>query len=252
MLSFIKKVAILCALVEKSLAFLPTSKAFAETRVVALKGFQTEPELLPTRKDVINSISVSIFSLIAAPRLSSAEEDLALQPLVAVAGDTKKIFNEGRALEMQGNIAAAQRLYAKVTKIAPNFIYGWSNLGNTQVALGALEPAEDSYTRAIDLCVENRKKEEEKFGVPRCNDLYLLHLNRGSLRVNNKMAKEALKDLEMADYLRAKPDAVILQNRARARELNGLYGAADRDYTVAISMTSNEVSPFWLRSGTYT
>ena len=66
--------------------------------------------------------------------------------------------------------------------------------------------------------------------------------------MNNKMPKEALGDLESADRLRAKPDAIILQNRARARELNGLYAAADRDYTVAISMTSNEVAPFWLRS----
>lgn len=62
------------------------------------------------------------------------------------------------------------------------------------------------------------------------------------------MAKEALKDLEAADSLRAKPDAVILQNRARAREVNGLYAGSDRDYAVAISMTSNEVSPFWLRA----
>jgi len=62
------------------------------------------------------------------------------------------------------------------------------------------------------------------------------------------MPKEALVDLETADELRQKPDAIILQNRARARELNGFYGTADRDYNVAISMTSNEVSPFWLRS----
>lgn len=97
------------------------------------------------------------------------------------------------------------------------------------------------------MCIENRK-EEEKFGVPRCSDLYLLYLNRGSLRLNNKMPKEALMDLEKADELRAKPDAIILQNRARAREINGYYAAADRDYTIAISMTSNEVAPFWLRS----
>jgi tetratricopeptide (TPR) repeat protein len=60
--------------------------------------------------------------------------------------------------------------------------------------------------------------------------------------------QEALKDLSLADSLRGKPDAVILQNLARAREVNGQYSAADKDYTIAISMTSNEVSPFWLRS----
>jgi len=166
---------------------------------------------------------------------------------VAPPGDVRQLFNEGRVYESQGNLAAANRIYNKVTRLAPRFIYGWSNLGNTQVAFGALEPADDSYSKAIDLCVENRK-EVEKFGVRRCDDLYLLLLNRGSLRLNNDRAKDALKDLETADELRGKPDALILQNRARARELNGFFGSADRDYTVAISMTSNEVSPFWLRS----
>jgi tetratricopeptide (TPR) repeat protein len=62
------------------------------------------------------------------------------------------------------------------------------------------------------------------------------------------MIKEALGDLQSADNLRGKPDAIILQNLARAKELNGIYASADRDYTFAIGMTSNEVAPFWLRS----
>ena len=60
--------------------------------------------------------------------------------------------------------------------------------------------------------------------------------------------KESLKDLELASSLRGKPDAIILQNLARAKEVNGYYDAAERDYALAISMTSNEVAPFWLRS----
>jgi hypothetical protein len=35
---------------------------------------------------------------------------------------------------------------------------------------------------------------------------------------------------------------------ARAKEVNGFYLQADRDYGLAISMTANEVNPFWLRS----
>ena len=38
---------------------------------------------------------------------------------VVVSGAAKSIFNEGRAYEMQGNMAAAQRLYVKTTKISP-------------------------------------------------------------------------------------------------------------------------------------
>ena len=143
---------------------------------------------------------------------------------------------------------AAQRLYAKVTKISPRFIYGWSNLGNTHVALGFLDPAEEAYTTAINLCQESLKETESAFGVRKCDDLYILLLNRGSLRLNNNRVKDALSDLSRASTLRGKPDGVIAQNLARAKELNGLYASADRDYSLAISMTSNEVNPFWLRS----
>lgn len=195
-----------------------------------------------------STVAIVSSALIVPPQVCHADDPASPEPVQVLAtGEIKKLFNEGRAFEQQGNIAAAQRIYGKITKLAPRFIYGWASLGNTQVALGALAPAENSYSTAIDLCIESNK-EEEKFGVARCNDLYLLFLNRGSLRLNNNMPKEALKDLEMADSLRGKPDAIILQNRARARELNGLYAAADRDYSVAISMTSNEVAPFWLRS----
>lgn len=113
--------------------------------------------------------------------------------------------------------------------------------------MGQLQLGEESYTKAIQLCQENLE-EPEKFGVPRCKDLYLLLLNRGSLRMNNNMIKESLADLELSDKLRGAPDALILSNRARARELNGLYRESDSDYSVAISMTSNDVTPLWLRS----
>jgi hypothetical protein len=39
-----------------------------------------------------------------------------------------------------------------------------------------------------------------------------------------------------------------LEILARAKEVNGFYSQADRDYNLAISMTANEVNPFWLRS----
>ena len=50
-----------------------------------------------------------------ATDISKVEEDVE----VVVSGAAKSIFNEGRAYEMQGNMAAAQRLYVKTTKISP-------------------------------------------------------------------------------------------------------------------------------------
>lgn len=203
-----------------------------------------------SRSDFLLTTTTSIattFISVAPSETHAASPDMDSAVLVQLSGDAKKLYGEARVMEQQGNIQAAQRIYSKITKMEPGYIYGWSSLGNTQVALGALQPAEESYSRAIDLCLESQKV-EDKFGVPRCNDAYLLYLNRGALRLNNNMKEDALKDLETADNLRGRPDAIILQNRARARELNGLYAQADRDYDVAISMQSNEVAPFWLRA----
>mmetsp|Transcript_26299 Transcript_26299/g.39824 ORF Transcript_26299/g.39824 Transcript_26299/m.39824 type:complete len:335 (-) Transcript_26299:718-1722(-) len=209
---------------------------------------------LSTRRNLIDN-GLKVFggflgSTLIPPSSCLAEETSTLPPVQAsVSGEVKQLFAQARALESQGNMAAAQRLYGKVTLMAPRFIYGWSNLGNTQVALGTLEPAEDSYSQAIDLCQEDINENENKqLGVKRCDDLYMLLLNRGSLRLNNNRIKDALNDLSRASVLRNRPDAIIAQNLARAKELNGMYAAADKDYNLAISMTSGEVNPFWLRS----
>eukprot|EP00584_Thalassiosira_punctigera_P000173 CAMPEP_0172535910 /NCGR_PEP_ID=MMETSP1067-20121228/7735_1 /TAXON_ID=265564 ORGANISM="Thalassiosira punctigera, Strain Tpunct2005C2" /NCGR_SAMPLE_ID=MMETSP1067 /ASSEMBLY_ACC=CAM_ASM_000444 /LENGTH=388 /DNA_ID=CAMNT_0013320875 /DNA_START=78 /DNA_END=1244 /DNA_ORIENTATION=- len=203
------------------------------------------------RKFVASMASIGLASTALMPSKVVAEDAIpaALPEVQAAAtGDAKKLFNEGKALEAQGNILAAQRLYLKVTKIAPRFIYGWSNLGNTLVAQGQLGEADESYSKAIYLCEENLKQTEGSFGSKRCDDLYVILLNRGSVRLNNDMPKEALSDLQKSNTIRARPDAVILQNLARAQELNSFFTQSDTSYTTAISMTANEVNPFWLRS----
>jgi len=186
------------------------------------------------------------------PAFAAAEAPVALPQveLTPASPDAKKLFNEGRALESQGNMAAAQRVYNKVTKISPRFVYGWSNLGNTQVAIGDLEQADNNYSKAIELCRESSADAAAQgFGVKKCNDLYVLLLNRGSVRLNTPGRKEdALMDLRQANTLRERPDATVLQNLARAEEMNGFYSMADKNYNLAISMTANEVNPFWLRS----
>lgn len=208
-------------------------------------------DLIDDRRNFIKSVVSIGFAAASIPTAALAEESAVATPSpvqVVATGDTKKLFNEGRALEAQGNILAAQRLYIKVTKISPRFIYGWANLSNTLVAQGQLNDADQTYTKAINLCEENLKEAEQSFGIKRCDDLYLLLLNRGTVRLNNGMSKEALTDLQKANTLRARPDAIILQNLARAQELNSFYSQSDKSYATAISMTANEVSPFWLRS----
>ncbi|KAL3792074.1 hypothetical protein ACHAW5_008244 [Stephanodiscus triporus] len=204
------------------------------------------------RKFATSVASICLASSTLPPSKAVAEDAMSTaassEVQVVATGDVKRLFNEGRAFEAQGNILAAQRLYAKVTNIAPRFIYGWSNLGNTLVAQGQLREADESYSKAVALCEENLKQTEASFGTRRCDDLYLILLNRGSVRLNNNMPKEALSDLTNSNTLRARPDATILQNLARAQEINSFYSQSDKSYTTAISMTANEVNPFWLRS----
>jgi len=162
--------------------------------------------------------------------------------------DVRQLVSQGRALESQGNMLAAERIYRKVTELAPTFVYGWSNAGNTYTALGDLDQAEASYTRAIDLCVKNARRLETSSQVRPCTDLYVLYLNRGSIRVNNKRAADAVQDLQQATLQRSRPDALISQNLARAYEYTQDFANAAREYNAAIRLTSNEVNPFWLRA----
>jgi len=231
------------------------SPSVAAVRSTNADHHNNEAEILQRRPFVTSILASSLWSIgggsISPQRAFAAEDGVVEEGVddvqVLLTGEVKKLFSEGRAREAQGNVAAAARIFSKVTNIAPKFIYGWSSLGNTQVALANLPSAEQSYTTAINLCQQSQRTPEQ-FGVPRCNDYYALLLNRGSLRLNNDDAKRALADLELSASLRGKPDALVLQNRGRAREINGLYAGADSDYSAAISMTSNEVTPVWLRS----
>ena len=67
-----------------------------------------------SRRGVFEIAGWASLAVLAPPSL--AEESTVE---VAASGDAKKLFNEARALESQGNMAAAQRLYSKVTKISP-------------------------------------------------------------------------------------------------------------------------------------
>ena len=62
--------------------------------------------------------------------LADDEVDQISPVVVSATGEIKQLFREGQAYEFQGNMAAAQRIYAKVTKIVPRvctFIFN-SNL----------------------------------------------------------------------------------------------------------------------------
>jgi len=104
------------------------------------------------RRNMLHLAGLSTLSTFSSPVI--ADDTEVVSPVqVAVEGDAKKVsgltrymkqiacladplqqlFNEGRALESQGNMAAAQRLYAKVTKISPRVSCHTLKLVNEQL-----------------------------------------------------------------------------------------------------------------------
>ena len=225
-----------------------TSLSLCQQRDYSGDSGSVDDSLVESRRSFLTVALSSSSTLVLSPLQAIADGEPSVIATPTGDGDLKKLFGEGQALEAQGNILAAQRIYTKATKIAPRFIYAWANLANTLVAQGDLSNADEAYTTAISLCEQNLSEVEPSFGTKRCDDLYLLLLNRGSVRLNNGKPSEALVDLSKSNDLRGRPDSVILENLARAQEINSYYGLADRNYSTAISMTANEVAPFWLRS----
>ena len=74
------------------------------------------------RREVISGL-VSSGLLMFGSQMAVAVEEDGGEVIVAAQGQVKQLFREGQAYEFQGNMAAAQRVYTKVTKIVPKV--GW-------------------------------------------------------------------------------------------------------------------------------
>ena len=70
------------------------------------------------RREVISGL-VSSGLLMFGSQMAVAVEEDGGEVIVAAQGQVKQLFREGQAYEFQGNMAAAQRVYTKVTKIVP-------------------------------------------------------------------------------------------------------------------------------------
>ena len=208
--------------------------------MASCQALSTRPSVSSRRTFFGRTAASSLGLVTVAPLIANANVEVSLSN-----ADAKGLFTQARAFEQQGNLQAAQRLYEKIVAIAPDFVYGWSNLGNTQTAFGQLQEAENSYTKAISLCSE---LEASTQGGSSCGDAYILYLNRGSLRLNTQQPKLALQDLMTSNSLRSRPDEIILPNLARAYEHNGQYEPASNAYEAAIKLAGNNVAPYWLRA----
>ena len=82
---------------------------------------------LSRRSVMVGTVFTTVLSDPARTLADIIDTDMEVETLPGP--DSKSLFNQARALENQGNMLAAGRLYERVTTISPQFIYGWSNLG---------------------------------------------------------------------------------------------------------------------------
>jgi tetratricopeptide (TPR) repeat protein len=62
-----------------------------------------------------------------------------------------KLYNEGRQLEQQAKLAAAERAYRKAIKINPDFVEALNNLGNVLVDRERYKEAAGAYRKALKI-----------------------------------------------------------------------------------------------------
>lgn len=76
--------------------------------------------VLDRRKLLTTAVSATVVGLFTSGAPALADGEVLDNPvIVSVTGQVKQLYRDGQALEFQGNMAAAQRIYTKVTKIVP-------------------------------------------------------------------------------------------------------------------------------------
>lgn len=167
---------------------------------------------------------------------------------VEVDGEANRIFRKARQVESDGDPSAAMKLYEEIVQVTPlqplaailiegqaepEFIYGWSNLGNVLAAVGNLDESLLCYKKAISL-------------RPPPESLAVILLNKASVENGLNQIDAALRDLNAAESI-AGPTSNILSNKAVALTKLGRWEEACSIFEKIISSADRYALPWWLR-----
>ena len=150
-----------------------------------------------------------------------------------VDGEANRIFRKARQIESDGDQLTAMKLYEQIVVAEPDFIYGWSNLGNVLSATGNLEQALLCYKKAILL-------------QPPPETLSVIILNKASVENGLNHLETALKDLNVAESI-AGPTQTLLSNKAVILSGLGRWKEACDIFEKIISSSDRYALPWWLR-----
>lgn len=152
---------------------------------------------------------------------------------VVVDGDVRRAFNKATLLETSGEFSEAQTIYEEIVETVPDFIYGWSNLGNVLTAQGYLKDALLCYKKALSL-------------RPPSDGLSLILLNKAAVEMtlgDNDLAYNDIKRAESVNGMSKElqiNEAVVLSRLDRFHEANTIF---DR----VINTADRNPFPWWIR-----
>ena len=183
-------------------------------------------------KTGLAAVLISVFSMdLFQPPHSQAA---AVAGLTSIDGEARRIFMKGKQNEADGSIAEAQQLYEEVVQTEPDFVYGWSSLGNVLTAKGNLDQALLCYKKAISL-------------KPPSEELSNLLLNKASIELATERLDDALRDLTVAENLGGKSVNQIRTVRAVALSNEGRWNEASSIFELVIQSAEKNALPWWLR-----
>lgn len=169
----------------------------------------SDPQASPTRNAASSAGNAAVAS--ATPTAAAA------LPLSAAEARTR--VREARRLLEQGRAAAAESLLLQVTAAAPQSAGAWNVMGRTQLALGRVDAAEQSFARACEV--------DSTHPWAR-NNLAWLHLQHGEWQAALPLLETAVRlDCDVA---------VFHNNLGVAYERARRFDDAAREYARALEL----------------
>jgi tetratricopeptide (TPR) repeat protein len=156
-----------------------------------------------------------------------------VQGTVVVEGEVARVFNKARQLENIGSFEDAQALYQEIVETEPEFIYGWSNLGNVLTARAQLQEALLCYRKAISL-----KPPKEALSV--------ILLNKAVVEMSLGSNAAALKDMTLSERLGGSNTNIKVSKAVVLTRL-GQWQDGVTIFDSEINTAEKNAAPWWLR-----
>ena len=219
---------------QRSLLHGKTSATYACSRSACAAVLQEKHQSPIASKKGLAVMLISFCSLTIPLFSSCIAHASTFNGVTSIDGEARRVFMKGKQNEADGSIEEAQKLYEEVVQSEPDFIYGWSSLGDVLTTNGNLDLALLCYKKAISL-------------RPPSEELANVLLNKASIELASGKTSEALKDLSNAENMGGKSVDQIRTVKAVALTNEGHWGEASTIFAQVVQSSGKNALPWWLR-----